>query len=185
MAITIMESENNIDLLRRYRRNARVINSVIIALEKVKKQEPEFFLATGGMGALNDYQVKYDEYVFISNNKTKIGKSTIKRRLGELSAKAGISKSVHPQLLRASNATHRILEGWNPWEVKEHMRHSKLSTTEFTVLPSWMIVPSFFKVMISITIFPPGKGSAFRRMSWSLEHTWRFSNIVLSIKHAI
>ena len=82
----------------------------------------------------NKYRIypreEYDEFIFISNYKQKIGKSTIKARLKELAVGAGIKKRVFPHLLRASNATHRILQGWNPWEVKEYLRHSKYADTE-------------------------------------------------------
>ena len=73
---------------------------------------------------------EYDEYIFISRYKQRMGKSTIKDRLKELAVRAGIKKRVFPHLLRATNATHRILQGWNPWEVKEYLRHSKYKDTE-------------------------------------------------------
>ena len=82
----------------------------------------------------NKYRIypkeEYDDYVFISLYKRKIEGTAIKRRLKQLAVKVGIPKRVFPHLLRASNATHRILQGWNPWEVKEYLRHSKFKDTE-------------------------------------------------------
>ena len=73
---------------------------------------------------------EYDDYIFISTYKRKIDESAIRRFLKVLAVKAEIKKRVFPHLLRASNATHRILQGWNPWEVKEYLRHSKFKDTE-------------------------------------------------------
>ena len=73
---------------------------------------------------------EFDEFVFISQKKRRIDLTGIRDRLKKLAVKAGITKRVFPHLLRASNATHRIMQGWNPWEVKEYLRHSKFKDTE-------------------------------------------------------
>ncbi|MBQ7985565.1 MAG: tyrosine-type recombinase/integrase [Bacteroidales bacterium] len=74
---------------------------------------------------------KANDYVFISYKlKSKMTRQFVNKMLNETALKAGISKKIHPHILRHSFATELIRSGANLIAVKEMLGHSSVRTTE-------------------------------------------------------
>ncbi|MBO6118469.1 MAG: tyrosine-type recombinase/integrase [Bacteroidales bacterium] len=81
-----------------------------------------------------DIKPKDRDYVFISERrKGKMTRQAVNKMLNETALKAGITKKIHPHILRHSFATELIRSGASLIAVKEMMGHASVRSTEIYV----------------------------------------------------
>ena len=69
-------------------------------------------------------------YVFESNRQTKFTTRRIQQIVKETAARAGITKKVHPHLLRHTVATFLLEKGMPLEQIQKFLGHSKIETTQ-------------------------------------------------------
>ena len=81
-----------------------------------------------------DIRPEYKDYVFISEKRRgKMTRQFINKMLNETAVKAGITKKIHPHILRHSFATELIRCNANIIAVKEMMGHASVASTEIYI----------------------------------------------------
>jgi len=91
------------------------------------------FLSIKAVILLKKYKnsrVDNDEYVFRSNFKRRMSKSSIIRHIKKLGKRAKLNRKLTPHHLRHSCATHLLKSGLNLNMVQKVLGHSKVSTTQ-------------------------------------------------------
>lgn len=80
---------------------------------------------------LREYYKQYQpkEYLFNGQNSLKYSERSIAQFLQKYSLKAGISKNVHPHLIRHCSATHLIENGTDMSIIQRLLGHSNIKTT--------------------------------------------------------
>ncbi|MCI6271712.1 MAG: tyrosine recombinase [Erysipelotrichaceae bacterium] len=78
----------------------------------------------------NNYLKEEHDYLFINKNGKPISNRSVQLMLQDVSIKAGLTKNVHPHMLRHSFATHLLDNGANLRVVQELLGHENLSTTQ-------------------------------------------------------
>lgn len=68
-----------------------------------------------------------DSYIFLSNRKSQMDRTTINWLFAKLSTKLG--KHISPHWMRHSHASHALARGASPVDVQEQLGHSSLETT--------------------------------------------------------
>ncbi|MDZ4677593.1 MAG: tyrosine-type recombinase/integrase [Oligoflexia bacterium] len=71
-----------------------------------------------------------EKYVFEGENDKPLNVRTLHRRIRQMGIKAGLSRPLHPHMLRHSFATHLLEGGANLRNIQELLGHSSLQTTE-------------------------------------------------------
>lgn len=75
-------------------------------------------------------QKNQEDFLFLNKKGTKLSRVMIFYIIKELTAKAGITKNVHPHTLRHSFATHLVEGGADLRAVQEMLGHESITTTE-------------------------------------------------------
>lgn len=111
------------------------------------------------MDYLNNYRLspkdkELDDIVFISRERTQLRDRTPERWMKQLAVKSNIERRVYPHILRGSNATHRLMQGWDIYSVKEHLRHSSVKETEKYVSTAKLLAQANVEIGL-INLRPP------------------------------
>ena len=98
------------------RRGKGAKDRLMILSEKVSKDLTRFLKERKG-------------FVFVGRN-GHLSKRLVQKVLADLAGKAGLSKHVHPHMLRHSFATHLLEAGVDIRKIQELLGHADLSTTQ-------------------------------------------------------
>lgn len=131
---TVNLKESNFDLVRKV---------VYLNGELTKgNKKAELPLNQGVINAYNDYinwkrKSKYNDtdYLFVSriNHSNHLSERQAQTIISELVLNAGINKKISPHCLRATFATLLNEHGANPYEIKDQLRHSSITTTSIYI----------------------------------------------------
>ena len=78
----------------------------------------------------NKYVKKGISYLFISNNRKKLERTSVYRVVKNIAIKNNFKINVHPHTLRHSAATHMLESGCDLRTLQEFLGHSSVSTTK-------------------------------------------------------
>lgn len=89
-------------------------------------------LSEGMLKLLREYYVKYkpEKWIFEGQNGGQYASESLSKVIKTAALKAGISKRVHPHMLRHSFATHQLEQGIDIRFIQEWLGHESLKTTQ-------------------------------------------------------